>query len=59
MYINTNGALPGGVGDADDAANGAGTNKVVAAGGSKGEVCISPVLVVVIGASGFIVDGCI
>ncbi len=31
------GASPGGVEDAEDAVNGAGTNKVVAAGGPKGE----------------------
>lgn len=45
--------------NAHDAANSAGIDKVVTAGSSKGEVCILPVLVVVIGASGFIADRCI
>ena len=34
------GASPDGVGDADDDTNGAGTDKVAAAGGPKGEVCV-------------------
>ena len=56
-----NGVLPdcGSVKDADDIANGAGTNKVVATRRSKREVCILPMLVVVISASGFIVNRCI
>lgn len=48
-----------GVGDANNPANDTGTNKVVTAGGSKKEVYILLVLVVVIGASRFIINGCI
>ena len=40
----------------DDAANNISTDKVVAVGGSKRKVCILPILVVVIGTSGFIVN---
>ena len=39
------GASPCGMGDTDDDANGAGTDKVTAAGSSKGEVGVWPVLV--------------
>lgn len=53
------GALPSGVEDADDEANGASTNEVTTSGVSKGEAGVWPVIVVVIAASGFIIDGCI
>lgn len=45
-------ASPSGMGDADDDTNGAGTDKLTAAGGRKGEVGVLPVLVVVIAGGG-------
>lgn len=50
-------ALPdfNGMKDVDDTANNANTNKIVITGGSKEEVCILPILIVIIDTSGFIV----
>ena len=50
------GALPSGVGDTDDDANGADIDEVAAAGGPKGEVSVWPVLVVVIAGGGSAAD---
>ena len=50
------GALPSGVGDTDDDANGGDIDEVAAAGGPKGEVGVWPVLVVVIAGGGSAAD---
>lgn len=50
------GALLGEVEDANNTANNANTNKVIAVKGPKREICILPVLIVVIDTSKFIVN---
>lgn len=51
--------LPSRVRNANDTANGAGSNKMVSVGGPKKKVCILRILLVIIDSSRYIINRCI